>query len=801
MQPPEHAPDTTQQTVFEDRISRRIHDRITLMPGVSDRNDGAHRIGRLDHPGVSDRGLAASVQRRWLRTGATTGAQDNPMPYVHAQRKGMGMDVALSMEATSPLPHELAAAQHAVAGQHASGAQASTSSPTTSASGAVRVSTAGPPAGAGVTGAADDLTAHRASAAEPTLPIVHAQRCVTAPPPVVDAHVVNPAAQRQPLAQAISPSPPGSEIGGLAGVQRFPADPSVERSPGVARHTASAETQRFSSVSLPGEAGGVVTPSTVRTENRTPTQRVQVGSHPVVLPETPPAPPNSVAEARAAGVTRAVESTAIQTAVTWGAPIVQRRMMRQRDALALQDAGQSTGGALPATAETAALQRKATGSEGARGVDARNYPVPVAASSAVTPAIVQRRAGEAVMAAPLHTPRTPHTAPDASGMLHAHNERATTVVASVSATESLRTLADRSVKDAHAVSTPRATTRFPAGSAATTNTDAAGASAPTASGDARGVPLHSARRSSAGEPGSSPTVIQLASAVATALPSAPVSTSALVLRTKTGETDAAQAAPTHGAPPASASPAGAELSNGRPLVHASSRRAPSTFAPALTGQPMLAGLSRDGVVRAAVFGAAPTPTLVMRRAEQIARREADSAGDGGAFATFVDKTQLSSPVVQIAGPARADSRPPQWVAASRYAFTGATQLASVVQASPSTMALASDVGSALPLHQGYMALASSASSLLMAPDRASSSPAHAVTTPGALTVQRQPAAPTSTPAGASTSDSGTAAHASPAAQTTAQSPPPESVDLERIASAVYRIIRDRLIVERESRGL
>ena len=139
---------------------------------------------------------------------------------------------------------------------------------------------------------------------------------------------------------------------------------------------------------------------------------------------------------------------------------------------------------------------------------------------------------------------------------------------------------------------------------------------------------------------------------------------------------------------------------------------------------------------------------------------------------------------------------------------------SVVQASPSNTAPTGGVGSVLPLHQGYAALKSSAGSILAVSGGAehlslahdvgapSRTPwAQRVMTPNAARVQRAPPAPASAPVGASTSVSSTGSQASPAAQTSAQSMTPESIDLERVASAVYRIIRDRLIVERESRGL
>ena len=71
-------------------------------------------------------------------------------------------------------------------------------------------------------------------------------------------------------------------------------------------------------------------------------------------------------------------------------------------------------------------------------------------------------------------------------------------------------------------------------------------------------------------------------------------------------------------------------------------------------------------------------------------------------------------------------------------------------------------------------------------------------------VQRLPAAHTSAveSAGGSASLAG-ASLASPASQGSApaQGVLPETTDLERVASAVYRIIRDRLMIERESRGL
>ena len=39
MQPHQQVPDSTQQTTAEDRISRRVHERFLLMPGVIDRRD------------------------------------------------------------------------------------------------------------------------------------------------------------------------------------------------------------------------------------------------------------------------------------------------------------------------------------------------------------------------------------------------------------------------------------------------------------------------------------------------------------------------------------------------------------------------------------------------------------------------------------------------------------------------------------------------------------------------------------------------------------------------------------------
>jgi hypothetical protein len=126
------------------------------------------------------------------------------------------------------------------------------------------------------------------------------------------------------------------------------------------------------------------------------------------------------------------------------------------------------------------------------------------------------------------------------------------------------------------------------------------------------------------------------------------------------------------------------------------------------------------------------------------------------------------------------------------------QLGYMAPASPggsnftTTAATAGDVGR-LPFAPGVMAV--------------SQAPRIQSAAAGTLAVQRQLStlAPASEGVSASASPpattASTAATAPEAAQPPAQDAASGSIDLERVANAVYRIIRDRLLIERESKGL
>jgi hypothetical protein len=136
MQLQAHASESIQPAAFEDRISHRVHERIVENPGVGARSDGADRVARLEHPGVSDQGLAARLQRRWLRVGAPGIAPDNSLPYVHAQRKGENT-VAASPVAASPVDRASPIVRRAAVGHPVAGRQTPAAAPPPADSGQI----------------------------------------------------------------------------------------------------------------------------------------------------------------------------------------------------------------------------------------------------------------------------------------------------------------------------------------------------------------------------------------------------------------------------------------------------------------------------------------------------------------------------------------------------------------------------------------------------------------------------------------------------------------------------------------